>query len=170
VGKKESFYCVLQTEAKYDDCTAAVTTTATRSTDIKYFIQYIQFIHVYMVYIHTRLYTYFTTYIQQILVFLPSFLTAAVYNPLSTVNKSFTLQTDDPMYAHTHEHTHILYYIYSCIQCALFCSSHIRSRIQKKIEICLNVYIYLLYEIYVYRKTTTLYNVNTNIITICVYV
>lgn len=40
--------------------------------------------------------TSFTTYIQQMLV-LPSFLTAAVYNPLSTVNKSFMLQNDNPV-------------------------------------------------------------------------
>lgn len=98
-----------------------------------------------MLYIHTRC-TYFTTYIQQMLVFLPSFLTAAVYNPLSTVNKSLTLQTDDPMYAHIHTPTH---YIYSCIQCDLLCSSrrfHIgtlndsKKKKNNEIEIFLNAY------------------------------
>jgi len=69
-------------------------------------------------YTHTHGCTSFITYIQQMLVFLPSFLTATVYNPLSTVNKSFTLQTDDPIaqYAQTHTHTmHIVSIVTSSV-------------------------------------------------------
>lgn len=75
-------------------------------------------------YTHTHGCTSFITYIQQMLVFLPSFLTATVYNPLSTVNKSFTLQaTPSPsMLKHTYTQTHNAYCIYSYIQCALFYS------------------------------------------------
>lgn len=73
-------------------------------------------------YTHTHGCTSFITYIQQMLVFLPSFLTATVYNPLSTVNKSFTLQTNDPVaqYAHTHILIHTMHIVSIVTSSVLF--------------------------------------------------